>query len=256
VVANRCLAAIKAMYNWAIRGGLIESNPATLVERPGAETARERVLATDEIAVVWSAFNAMPYPFGPFFKLALLTAQRREEVAAMEWSELDLEAEHPTWTIPASRTKAGREHAVPLSAEAIAVVEELKSYRRKDVSLLFTTNGRTPVSGFSRAKIAIDKAVAKMREEKKLDPVAHWTVHDLRRTAATEMSRFGTTRFVLSRVLNHTDGGVTARYARYDHLAEKEAALAQWGAYLKSVVSPKPANVASLAQRRRSEAAA
>jgi integrase len=252
VVANRCLACVKAMFNWAIRREMIEANPATLVERPGVETARERVLATDELAGVSAAFNTLPYPFGHFFRLALLTAQRREEVAGMEWSELDLTAEVPTWTIPKERTKANRTHVVPLSAEALAVIEELKGYKREGVSLLFTTNGRTRISGFSRAKTLIDKTVATARKEQEMDPVAHWTVHDLRRTAATEMSRLGTTRFVVARVLNHTDSEVTGIYDRNLYLAEKKAALTQWGAYLKRLGAPK-SNVASLAERRRTE---
>ena|SRR5271156_759287 len=83
------LAGIKAMFNWAIRKEMIDANPAALVERPGVEQARERVLTADELRWIWPAFETLGYPFGPFFKLALLTGQRRDEVGGMQWSEID-----------------------------------------------------------------------------------------------------------------------------------------------------------------------
>jgi integrase len=255
IVANRCLAAVKAMFNWCIRREMLQTNPATLVERPGVEQARERVLTTEELRALWPAFETLGYPFGHFFKLALLTAQRREEVAGMQWSEIDREA--ATWTLPASRTKARRTHTIPLSAEALAVLKELEAFKRKDMTLVFTTTGLTPISGFSRAKSIIDKDVTDARKKKDLEPLAPWRVHDLRRTAATEMSRLGASRFIVARILNHTDREVTGIYDRNLYLAEKKAALDQWGSYLSRIVSAKPAKVASLPERRRrSEAAA
>jgi integrase len=257
IVANRCLAALKAMMNWAVRREILEANPAVLVERPGVEQRRERVLSTEELKAVWPAMTALGYPFGQFFRFALLTGQRREEIAAMTWGEIDEDATTdagvplPTWTIPAGRTKAHRVHAVPLAAEALAVIEELKAYRRKDVELVFSTTGTTPISGFSRAKRLLDEAVTKARKEKKLAPLPRWTVHDARRTAATEMSRLGTSRFVVARVLNHADREVTGIYDRNSYLAEKAAALKQWAAYLLRVVAEQPPNVASLPERRR-----
>ncbi len=122
IVANRCLAAIKAMMNWAVRRELIEANPATLVEKPGVEQKRERVLNTEELRAIWPALQGLRYPFSHFFRLALLTGQRREEIAAMEWSELDEDAVNtdgkaaPVWRIPAARTKAHRTHAGALSS--------------------------------------------------------------------------------------------------------------------------------------------
>jgi integrase len=257
IVANRCLAALKAFFNWCIRREMLETNPAGLVERPGAEQRRERVLTTEELRAVWPAFKGLPYPFGPFFRLALLTGQRREEIAGMAWAEIDEDATTdegvpmPTWTIPAARNKAHRVHTVPLSPEALEVVEELKAYRRKSVSLLFSTTGVTPISGFSRAKRLLDEAITKARKEKEMAPLPRWTVHDLRRTAATEMSRLGTSRFIVARVINHADREVTGIYDRNPYLAEKKAALAQWAAYLIRVVTEQPANVASLPERRR-----
>src|SRR5579863_1483547 len=250
IAANRCLAAVKAMFNWCIRREMLETNPAALVERPGVEQQRERVLTTEELRAVWPAFKGLPYPFGPFFRLALLTGQRREEIAGMAWAEIDEDA--ASWTLPATRTKAHRVHAVPLSPEALAVIEELNAFRRKGVALVFTTTGATPISGFSRAKQLIDVAVTKARKEKELPPLPRWTVHDLRRTTATAMSGLGVSRFVVARILNHADREITGIYDRNSYLAEKSAALKQWGAYVANdFTSPVPDNVTSLPERRR-----
>jgi integrase len=257
ILANRCLACIKAMFNWAIRKEMIEANPAALVERPGVEQARERVLTADELRWIWPAFETLGYPFGPFFKLALLTGQRRDEVAGVQWAEID--EENSVWTIPAARTKARRVHTVPLTKESLEVIEGLKATRREDVPFVFSVTGKTSISGFSRAKTLLDKAITKARKEnkgKELSVLPRWTVHDLRRTMATECSRLGVARFVVSRLLNHADREVTGIYDRNSYLAEKTAAMKQWSSYLLNVVTPQPDKVASLAARRRAKAAA
>jgi integrase len=248
VLANRVLAAVKALFNWCIRHDppLVQMNPAALVEKPGLEEERERVLATDELRFVWPAFEGLGYPFGPFFKLALLTGQRLGEVSGMRWSEIDEEA--AVWTIPAARTKGRRVHAVPLSAQSLDVIEELKSTRRENIDLLFTTTGKTPISGFSRAKTLLDKAITEARKKKEQSPLPRWTIHDLRRTAATEMSRLKVSRFIVARVLNHADSEVTGIYDRNEFFDEKKAALAQWASYLMGIVTSK---VTPIASRRR-----
>jgi integrase len=88
VLANRVLAAVRAMFNWAIRRGIVETSPAALVQRPAAEKPRERTLTADEITVLWPHFCALGYPFGPFFQLLLATGQRRDEVAGMRWADV------------------------------------------------------------------------------------------------------------------------------------------------------------------------
>jgi integrase len=262
ILANRCLAAIKAMFNWAIRKEMIDANPAALVERPGVEQARERVLTAEELRWIWPGFETLNYPFGPFFKLALLTGQRRDEVGGMEWREID--EEKSVWTIPAARTKPGRVHVVPLSPDALAVIQGLKSTQRKEVPFVFSVTGKTSISGYSRAKTLLDKAITKSRSENKdeegkaraLSPLDRWTIHDLRRTMATECSQLGAARFVVARLLNHADSEVTGIYDRNSYLAEKTAAMKLWDSYLMSVVNPQPAKVASLAARRRAKASA
>jgi integrase len=251
IAANRVLAAVRALFNWALRRGMIETTPAALVERPGEETRRERTLSADELRAIWPRMVAMDYPVGAFFQMVLLTGQRREEVATMAWANIDMDEK--VWTIPAEVTKAGRGHAVPLSPAAIALLRAVprKSTKNKAKVLVpsphvFTTTGDAPISGYSAVKKRLDAAVATARAEAELAPIEAWTVHDLRRTAATEMARLGVTRFTIGRVLNHSDRSVTGIYDRHSYLAEKRHALETWGAYLTGLMQPAADNTVAL----------
>ncbi len=106
VAANRTLAAVRKLFNWALQRGIIEATPVALVEMPGPEQQRERTLAPDEIRAVWAAADELGYPFGLFFRMALATGQRREEIARMRWGDVDEGAR--TWTLSSEMTKAGR----------------------------------------------------------------------------------------------------------------------------------------------------
>src|SRR5262249_45586284 len=116
ITANRVLAAVRKLFNWALQRDMVDANPAARIDPPGAETRRERVLSPDEVRCVWPEIDGLGYPFGPFFKLVAATGQRRQEVAMMRWDEIN-EAER-TWTIPSERTKAVRAQVVPLSTLA------------------------------------------------------------------------------------------------------------------------------------------
>jgi integrase len=223
VIANRTLAAVRAMFNWALRRGMVEATPAAMVEAPGEETARARVLDDSEIAAIWAAANTLGYPFGPFFQLTLVLGQRREEIARMQWDQLDLTA--ATWTLPTS--KSGRVHAIPLAPIAIDI---LTSLPRKASRYMFTTSGGTPISGFSKAKRRLDQAIAKAGHT--MEP---WTIHDMRRSCATAMGRLGVSRFIIGKVLNHSDRSVTGIYDRYAYLQEKRHALESWASFLESL---------------------
>ena len=253
IAANRVLAAIRALFNFAIRKGLVEVNPCTLVERPGHEVERDRTLAKDELLELWPVFETAGYPFGYFFRLCLVTGQRRAEVAGMRWADLDLEAR--TWTIPAKLNKSGRVHVVPLSAMAMAIIESaprrsyVESGAKKPSPYVLTSDGDVPISGFSRAKAMVEAKVLEARRE--LDPkaeaMADWGAHDLRRTCATEMGRLGVAELVISRVLNHVAAGVTAKhYNHYEYLTEKRHALDTWAGYLDRLLKPVD-NVVALA---------
>jgi integrase len=248
IAANRTLAAIRALFNFALRRGIIDATPVALVERPGEETRRERTLAAEEMRAVWEASDSLGYPFRPFFQLALITGQRRNELARMSWADLNFDA--ATWTLPAEATKPGRSHVVPLPPLAIEILKTLPRKAHtvggvtKPSAHVFTTSGGAPISGFSKAKPRLDQAIAKARDG---DALAPWVIHDLRRTAATEMSRLGVTQFVVGKVLNHADRSVTGIYNRYEYLNEKRQALETWAHYLgKLTGAPLGANAAVL----------
>jgi integrase len=236
IAANRTLASIRTLFNWALDRSVIGSSPCVRVTPPAEEKSRDRVLSDQEIILLWSAADAIGWPFGHLTKLLLLTAQRRDEAAKITWSEL---AEGGTlWTIPKERTKNGEVHDVPLSASAQRVVSDAPKVAGKK-GFIFTTTGDAAVSGYSKAKSRLDtgmlRIARKLAEEQGDDPdsvqIAPWRLHDLRRTAASGMARLGTPVHIIEAVLNHRNGhisGVAAIYNRYSYAAEKRRALDAW----------------------------
>jgi integrase len=241
--ANRTLAYLRALFNWAVKRGRLPSSPVSGIDAPTKERTRDRVLSDDELRWLWRACEKIDWPFGPLIKLLLLTAQRRDEVASLRWSELDLG--NRTWTLPREKAKNNRAHEIQLSDAAIEV---LKSVPRTG-PLLFTSTGSTPVSGFSRAKRRLDAAMFTTKSEElsaKCEPIPPWVLHDLRRTAATGMARLNFPPHVVDKVLNHVSGtirGVAAVYNRFEYLEERRAALEAWGRYLDGVTDPQPAAI-------------
>jgi integrase len=246
VLANRVLAAVRAMFNWAIRRGIVETSPAALVQRPAAEKPRERTLTADEITVLWPHFCALGYPFGPFFQLLLATGQRRDEVARMRWADID--ANERLWTLTSTQTKPRRAQVVPLSPIAWGILMEAK-LAAEESPYVFTTIGERSISGYGKAKARLDSVVARERCKARLEAVAPWTIHDLRRTTASGLGKLGISRFIISRILNHADSSVTGIYDRHAYLAEKRHALESWGTYLGNLIRPPGANIVELRTR-------
>ena len=153
ISANRTLAAVRKLFNWAEGRYGLAGNPCDKVEMPGGETARDRILTDAELTAVWKAATEHASLFGSVIKLLILTGQRRNEVAGMDWRELDLPAK--LWKLPRGRVKNDNGHEVPLSEQALAVIENVK--RVAGWALVFTTTGKTPISGFSKAKAEIDQ---------------------------------------------------------------------------------------------------
>jgi integrase len=220
--ANRALAAIKKLFAWALDRGLVDVHPVLGLKPPAKENRRDRILTDAEVRSFWLATGELGYPFGPAIQLFLLTAQRRGEVTAMRWSNIDFDRR--VWTIPASVAKNGRAHEVPLSAFVLEILAGLPRFAGSD--LVFTTTGRTPVSGFGRVKYRLDKMMG----------ASNWRFHDLRRTAASGMARLGVSPHVIEKVLNHVSGqisGVAAIYNRHGYEAEKRKALEEWAETLR-----------------------
>ncbi|MBM3300697.1 MAG: site-specific integrase, partial [Deltaproteobacteria bacterium] len=232
VKANRALACISKIFNWGFKKGKVTTTPCVLIDKPGAERQRERVLSDEEIRQLWKALDAERPLMADSFRLRLLTAQRRGEVMGMRWSEI----EDGLWTIPGCRTKNKRTHCVPMSPQALRILDRIRRANqekneragRGEVDWVFPNPRRTgPV-------YEDQKAVQRIRAASGLD----FKAHDLRRTVATKMTKLGiTNRFIVGKILNHSESGVTKVYDVYDYLKEKKDALNAWGRHMAQIVS-------------------
>ncbi len=233
--ARRVHAYLHRLFRWAVGRGEIETNPMADLPKPGVENPRDRVLSNAELTRVWQAFDRLGYPFGPAFRLLTLTAARREEIMALRWDEIDAEA--GIIRLAGARTKNGEAHDIPLSAAALATLATLP---RIAGGYVFTTTGRAPASGISKAKSRLDG----------LCGVEGWRLHDLRRTAATGVQRLGVRLEVTEAVLGHTSGtrsGIVRVYQRHQYADEKRAALEAWARHIEGLIEPAPSNVVNLA---------
>ena len=228
--ANRARANFSAMFSWAIGEGLASHNPIVGTNKATEERPRERVLSAEEICDVWGATGSSS-DFDRLVRLLLLTGQRREELASMSWSELDLE--QGTWQLPSERTKNGQQHLVPLSDPVMAI---LTSVPRRDGRDLIFGKGQGGFSGWSQCKARLDRRSG----------VSGWRLHDLRRTAVTSMAELGVQPHVIEAVVNHVSGhkaGVAGIYNRATYAAEKRQALFLWADHIASIVAGTPENV-------------
>lgn len=228
-------AYARVLFGWAAGRGDIERNPLVDMVKPIAPKPRDRVLDDTELVSIWNATLAMPKLWGAFYRIAILTGQRREEVAALRWAELDRGARE--WVIPAARAKNGLVHLVPLSDAVLAELDALAGGKAwPKGGFVLTSTGATPISGFSKAKKALDEKAQEQRKQglaegMELAELPAWRLHDLRRTVATGLQRLGIRFEVTEAVLNHVSGakgGVAGIYQRYDWKSEKRAALDAW----------------------------
>jgi integrase len=231
VLANRVHAALSKFFNWLASRDVIVASPCAGVARPCKERSRDRFLSDDEIKSVWVAGNEIGGAAGACIKILLLTGQRRGEVAGMRRAEIDKDI----WILPPERTKNGKRHSVPLSRQAMAIVESsLQIVGGVDYVFPGARGGK--LAGFSRIKAVLDARVT-FKER--------WTLHDLRRTVASGMARIGVPLPVIECVLNHRGesfAGVVGVYQRHDYAAERRTALQRWADHLDEVVSDKPAD--------------
>jgi integrase len=229
--ANRFLAYTRKLFAWAVERDLLEASPVAGVKKPAKEKARDRILEPEELATLWATCEGLGAPFGP-------TGQRRTEVAQMAWDELTLEGGEPAWRIPAEKTKSGREHVVPLSPQAVAILK--KQIRVEDCPWVFSSwvRGRVPISGFSKWKAQLDRECQ----------IAAWTLHDLRRTMTSELAKLGAAPHILSACLNHSQAvsGVLRIYNRHNYEPEMRRALCAWANRLEAITEGRTDNVIPL----------
>jgi integrase len=241
VTAGRTMAYARACFSWAEKRGKVPENPFRGLPIGAGKIERERVLSDAEIADAWAATGSLGYPFGPFYKLMILTLQRREEVAAMRWSEIADDMSR--WTIPGARMKNGKPHDVHLSEAARAVLRSLP--RVEGCDFVFSTgrrrgavkDGPAPISGFSQGKRHLDAAIAGIRGEVAGEP---WRMHDLRRTGVTILARLGFDSIVVDKLLAHQPAkllGVAGVYQRHDFARERATAIDAWATHVTGTAS-------------------
>lgn len=231
--ANKAHKWLNAAFQWGVEHDGLDASPMASLKRPFAEPKRKRVLADWEVALLWSVLPSMDPKFAMLERLLILTGQRLREVAGMRWEEVDLEAED--WIIPAARTKNKRDHLLPISPQVRRILEQIEPNADERVGLVLTTNGRTPISGFSKTQAAIRRTVAKASG---VDPwrrkgaVAPWVRHDHRRTFSTGCGRLGIPIAHAEAALNHVSGslaGVAGTYWLYQYASEKRRVMKRWG---------------------------
>ncbi|MCK4414546.1 MAG: tyrosine-type recombinase/integrase [Candidatus Eisenbacteria sp.] len=232
VMANRTLAALRKCYNWGITRDLVESSPCLQVPRPALEEQRERYLTRKEIAAFLKALRTgrlkMSETTQAALQLVLATGQRPGEVSGASWEEIDLEDE--SWEIPGERTKNGHSHRVPLNAPALAALEQALALNEESAWIFPTPAGDRPMR-----PLTLTQALRRNREKLQKLKVEPFSAHDLRRTCATNLAALGVTRFVIGRVLNHSERGATRVYDRHLYLEEMREALDLWGERLEEL---------------------
>ena len=232
--ANRLSSAISAFVRWAVKREKAPSDLFLPLEKPTKERPRDRVLTLEEVRAIYEAAGDVGAPFDAIFRLLLLTAQRRSEVCDMRFGELDLVRRR--WEIPSARAKNGRPHIVHLSAPAMVEVQ-----RRIDLlralgvalerhTLLFSTTGRTPVSGISKPRRRLDEILGARFPGTISD---RFTLHDFRTAFATAMGEAGQPEGVIDRILNHVAttsaaSAVARVYNRADLLPQRAQVLDAW----------------------------
>jgi integrase len=240
VMADRTLAHLRKALNWqAVRDDEFASPIVRGMARTKPkERARDRVLDDDEIRDVWKALETADVPacYPAFIKSLLLCAARRNESADMNAAEIDGDL----WTVPAARYKGAHDHVIPLTKQARVFIGD------KPKGFVFsTTDGKRPFSGFSKAKVDLDKEIAKVRKAAGRGKMPRWTLHDMRRTARTLMSRVGVPEDHAERAIGHVIGGVRETYDRWSYIEEKRKAFEALAGLVDRILDPK-SNVVAL----------
>jgi integrase len=211
----------RAMFQFAVDAGLRPDNPFTDVRNRDKQRVRDRVLSMGELRAVWEAAGSMGYPWGPYYRLILLTGDRRGEWANARWEWLD--PGRTRLEIPAREYKTGKPQVVPLNTYAQVIIASLP-HESAGPFLFSSDGGARPVSGFSKAKARLDRLLAEHFGR----PLPPWVVHDLRRSMATHMERIGVEPHVIEVCLGHVLKGVAGTYRQYGYLPEKARALQAW----------------------------
>jgi len=227
ISANRTLAVVRKMFRFCLTRDLIPHNPCEAVDAPAKENQRDRVLNAAEIKKFWQKLENDDIAISHAIKLCFVTAK---------WVDLDLTS--GWWTIPETVAKNNLPHRVPLSPLACRLLKAAKKDSRNAEYVFPNPSGTGPIK---------DGAVSKtVRRNESVFGLDHFTPHDLRRTAASQMASMGTSRVTIGKILNHVEPGVIRVYDRHSYDQEKRKALNAWGRKLESIISGKKAKVIEL----------
>jgi integrase len=243
IMANRTLSVIKRVYNFGISRDIVEVNPTSLVEAPGKEIRRDRVLSENEIRIFWECLGQMELAgdlVRSALRLILILGQRPGEIVSMEWKEFDYNS--AVWEIPGEKTKNRLPHRVLLSSLAIQVLKEIEPLP----PYVFPSrvgSGINPKQHINAGALA-----GALRRNRQLFDIERFTPHDLRRTAASRMASIGVNRHIIKRILNHAERDVTSIYDRYSYDREKREALEAWSIKLDSIITGNESKIIPIAR--------
>jgi integrase len=217
-MADATLLVIRKVMNWHSTRDDDFRSPIVRGMARGNSKPRQRVLLDDELRAIWAACGNGNPAFGRLVRFLLLTATRRTEAARMHRRELV----GTDWVIPAARYKTNLDHLVPLSQEALTLLPATGDW-------MFSSDGSIPLRGFSQLKASFDTACA----------VSGWTLHDLRRTARTLMSRAGIPADHAERCLGHVLGTIRGTYDLHEYATEKRQAFEALAGQVDRIVNPR-----------------
>lgn len=233
VAARNLFAQLRPFFDWCVHEEYLAASPCVGVVPPSPCEERQHKLSDAEIKALWTASHECS-SLGPMYRVLLLTAQRRGEVAGIRWQELNLDKAE--WLVPGSRTKNGREHLVHLTAPVLEILRAMP--QRKPSEYVFGKYADAPASGFSKATRELHAAMlAKLRANDLEAQMSDWRIHDLRRTAASGMASSGIAPHVVEAVLNHAPAKLQRTYQVYMYAKEKKEALEVWANYITNLIS-------------------
>jgi len=254
VMANRIRDLANQAFSFAVERDLIENNPFAGIKKPGGkEEAKERALNADELRTFWQALKSpktrMSEIVRSALRLTLTTAQRPGEIIGARWDEFDLAAEAPLWRIPAERSKNGKAHEVPLSDLAIEILEQMREQAGDDERPCIAPSHMSKLAADEPLSYrALSRALRNNHDKDgKLFGLSAFTPHDLRRSAATQMTLLGIPRLHVAKVLGHADDSITSVYDRSTYAGEKRVALQRWADQLRAIVAGKHRKVVPIA---------
>jgi integrase len=221
---NHAFTAVRTFFGWACRRQYLKHNPCASLQKPAKTSSRSRVLSSKELKAVWYAVEKLG-AYGAIVRLLILTGQRLGEISSLRGSYID--TKQKLITLPKELTKNGRDHTFPYGAMVAKIIED----NLRANSLLFTTLGdpETAFNNWSNSKHALDR----------LCKFPSWTLHDLRRTFATNLAALGVPLQVVEKLLNHASGsisGVAAIYNRHAYADEMRKAIEGWEKHLSSLL--------------------